>query len=169
MSLRAEIRVARGANDGDVVVVESRDLIAQAGAGSRTVVVAAVAQRHIDGNDVVRGAIGDHPLQRLFDVGKASAPGVAEHLERDDVAAGRHARIGRVLRADDARDVRAVAVGVGGVGIVGAREVVLKDDAVGDAVRIGIGAEERVIDVDAGVGLLLLVPSPNDMLTATIL
>ena len=151
MSLVAVIGIARSGNDRDVIVVERRDFIAQTRSGKGTVEVGTVSQGQIDRNDIVGRSIGDHPLQRLFDVGKGSAAGIAQDFERDDVAAGSHAGVGGILRADDARDVGAVAISVVGVGTVSAGEVVGIDDAVGDAVVVGIRSEERMVEIDPGV------------------
>ena len=151
LSLVAVIGIARSGNDRDVVVVERRDFIAQTRSGKGTVEVGTVSQGQIDRNDIVGRSIGDHPLQRLFDVAKGSAAGIAEDFEHDDVAAGSHAGVGGILRADDARDVGAVAICVVGVGAVRAGEVERIDDAVGDAVVVGVRSEEWMIEIDPGV------------------
>ena len=72
------------------------------------------AQRQVDDPDLVAVAILNRPVNRVGHVAGIAAAVGAEHLQIDDVCAGRHAA-GGVLRVDpggrdDPRHVRAVAV-----------------------------------------------------------
>jgi hypothetical protein len=87
-------------------------------------------------------------LQRRLDVAELPPAAVGEHFQCDQVRARRHPAVGRVGAGDDAGDIRAVTVLVAGVVVV-VGEVVLVNDTIGDAVGVGVGAEERMIQVDA--------------------
>jgi hypothetical protein len=133
------------------MVLEARNFIAHEVRRDRAVVVGVFSQRHIDGDDIVGRAICDDPLQRLFDVPASCEAGIVEYLEGNDVAAGSHARVRGILRADDAGHVGTVPDDVARIRIVAAGEVVRIDDAVGDAVVVGVRSEERVLEIDAGI------------------
>jgi len=94
---------------------------------------------------------GQPEVQSFLDVGERSRAVVIENPQRDDVGTRRHAGVGRVLRTDDAGDVGAVAVAVGRVAVVGPDEVVGKNDAIVDAVVVGVRPEEGMVEIDAGV------------------
>ena len=142
------VGVAGRHDDGHVFRNQGREL-AREGRRRRGVDVVAVAQRHVNGDDIVGRLVGDHPVQRRGDARRRAGAAVGQHLEVDDVHARSHPRVDAVRRADDAGDVRAVAVVIAGT--VGVGEVVGIDDAVVDAVVVRVGAEEAVVEIDTGI------------------
>ncbi len=112
--------------------------------------VAVVAEGEVHHADIEGVAVGDHPLQGFFQIGKGALAGVGEHFQVDQAGRWGDTRIGAVLGADDAGNVRAVTDHVTAVQAVPGKVVVV-DDAVIDAVAIEIGAEEAVAQIDAGI------------------
>ena len=88
--------------------------------------------------------VRDHEIEGLDDVGRHAAPLRVQHLEADDVGAGRHTRtVGQpplARRGDNARDVRAVSVSVEPQTTV-IREVEARDDP---AAEFGNRGDARV-------------------------
>ena len=133
--------VGRRGRDGDVHPRERREFIADAVLRDGRLVVPAVADRHVDADDIVRDGVGHNPLQGVFDIAKVAGPAVLEDFEGDDVGSRRNARVCGILRGNDTGDVGAMPVDVGRVHVA-VGEVLIVDDA---------AAEERVVQVDAGV------------------
>jgi hypothetical protein len=135
--------VTRGDRDEKAILIEGCEVVVERD-GRRGRIVAA-AERQIDGDDVVLGLVRDDPLQARVDR-RPGAVGVGvEHLEGNEVDIGSDAGILRAGRADDARDVAAVAVVVHRIaGIVD--EVPAGDDPFAPA-----APEGRVVIVDTGV------------------
>ncbi len=87
-------------------------------------------------------AVVDHPLQRIVDPGELAPALVGEYFDRDDVGLGGDADVVAV-GGDDAADVGAVSLPVGGVvhvAVVVGREVPLCDDAPGEVHVRGVQA-----------------------------
>ena len=180
LAVEAVVLVARRGHHQDVLRQEVRQLVAQAVGLSDPraaapavgrvvpVPVVAVAERQIDGHDVVGVDVGRHPLKRLLGAGEVARPAVTEDLQVDDVHARRHAGVQGVLGGHNAADVRAVAALVGGLGIA-VGEVVMVDDPVGHAVPVAVRAEERMIQVHARVDDHRRHPRPVDVGEAGIL
>ncbi len=144
------IAVAGGGGDDHAVAGERRQFVADAIQGSGARPVLPITQRQVDDADAVAGAVGQRPLQGFFEVAEVAAARIAEHLEGDQIGVGRHAAGHRIGRGDHAGNIGAVAVDVRGIGVA-IGEVPLIDDTVGHTVAVGVGAEEAVVEVDAGV------------------
>ena len=86
-----QVVVAGGGDHDHIGLGECSEFVANAVAGKVVGPVAVVAQREVDHVDVERLAVGQHPLQGLFKVGKGAAAGVLKHLERDQVGGRGHA------------------------------------------------------------------------------
>ena len=117
------------------------------GQGERVGVVGlehARAERHVDDADVVGGAIGHRPVERLDDVADAAPALAVERLERDQ--GGRRGDTGPgavgvvTVAGDDAGDVRAVAPVVV-AGVVAVDEV----DELGDPLGGAAGVAQVVV------------------------
>ena len=117
------------------------------GQGERVGVVGlehARAERHVDDADVVSGAIGHRPVERLDDVADAALALAVERLERDQ--GGRRGDTGPgpvgvvAVAGDDAGDVRAVAP------VVVARVVAVDEvDELGDPLGGAAGVAQVVV------------------------
>ena len=112
--------VAGGSDDDDAAVDRAlggeRQRIGLVGFGDGR------AHRQVDDADVVRGLVGDRPLECGDDVADDAAAMLIENLQADEVRRRRDARVRAVrvvaVAGDDAGDVRAVAVVVVGLRLV---------------------------------------------------
>ena len=110
-----------------------------------------IAQGQVDRHHVVAAGVGHHPVERLHDVGAGAGAVIAQHAQGNDVDLGRDAQVVGVRRAHRAGHVRAVSVDIAGIVVVGAYEVVIENNAVRNTVVVGIGAEVRMVQVNARV------------------
>ena len=116
------------------------------GDGARVV---SVAEGHVDGDDVVLGAVGDHPLEGALD------RAVAGDAQRDELRVGREPAVALavedvLVRGDHACDAGPVAVRVDRVVVV-VDEVVAGDHLIAGsepAAERGVGVPDAGVDDD---------------------